>query len=88
MKPTIKEECEINNPGHYNQGEIECIDAIGSATIYKSGLEAVCVANVIKYLWRYEQKGGLKDIRKAKWYLEKLIDYCDKDVDDKQLELF
>lgn len=63
----------INHPSHYTKGNIECIDAIESATTGKSGIEAVCVANVIKYLWRYEEKNGLEDVKKAKWYLNKLI---------------
>lgn len=65
---------EVNHPEHYTQGEIECIDAITAATVNKKGIEAVCVANVIKYLWRYEKKGGKKDVEKAKWYIEKLLD--------------
>ena len=40
--------------------------------IGKSGIEAVCTANVIKYLWRYEEKNGLEDIHKAQWYLNRL----------------
>ena len=60
------------NPNHYKQGGIECIDALKSATIGKSGIEAVCTANVIKYLWRYEEKNGLEDIHKAQWYLNRL----------------
>ena len=63
----------VNHPSHYTKGSIECIDAIDSATTGKSGIEAVCVANVIKYLWRYEEKGGLESVRKAQWYLNKLI---------------
>lgn len=63
----------VNHPSHYTKGNIECIDAIDSATTGKSGIEAVCVANVIKYLWRYEEKNGLEDVKKAKWYLNKLI---------------
>jgi hypothetical protein len=63
----------VNHPSHYTKGRIECIDAIESATTGKSGIEAVCVANVIKYLWRYEEKGGLESVRKAQWYLNKLI---------------
>lgn len=64
----------VNHPSHYNQGGIECIEAIESATIGKKGIEAVCVANVIKYLWRYELKGGIESVKKAKWYLEKLLE--------------
>ena len=61
------------NPSHYKQGSVECIDAIEAATINKHGIQAVCTANVIKYLWRCEKKGGIEDIKKAQWYLEKLI---------------
>lgn len=63
----------VNHPSHYTQGGIECIDAIKAATVGKTGIDAVCVANVIKYLWRYEEKGGLESVRKARWYLERLI---------------
>lgn len=63
----------INHPSHYTKGRIECIDAIDSATAGKSGIEAVCVANIIKYLYRYEEKNGLEDVKKAQWYLNKLI---------------
>lgn len=63
----------VNHPSHYTKGNIECIDAIDSATTGKSGIEAVCVANIIKYLYRYEEKNGLEDVKKAKWYINKLI---------------
>lgn len=63
----------VNHPSHYTQGDIECIDAIKAATVGKTGIEAVCVANVIKYLWRYEEKNGPEDVKKARWYLERLI---------------
>lgn len=63
----------VNHPSHYTQGKVECIDALESATIGKSGIEAVCVANVIKYLWRYEEKNGVEDIKKAKFYLNRLL---------------
>lgn len=65
---------QVNQPSHYTQGKVECIDAIESATVGKSSIEAVCVGNVIKYLWRYEQKGGKESVEKAKWYLEKLLE--------------
>ena len=63
----------VNHPKHYNQGGIECIDALKAATVGKRGIEAVCVANVVKYLWRYEEKNGIEDVRKAKWYVERLL---------------
>lgn len=63
----------VNSPSHYTQAGIECIDAITAATVNKTGIEAVCVANVIKYLWRYELKNGLEDVKKAQWYLNRLV---------------
>lgn len=67
----------VNHPPHYTKGRIECIDAIDSATTGKSGIEAVCVANIIKYLFRYEEKNGLEDVKKAQWYINKLISELD-----------
>ena len=67
------------NPNHYKNGKVECIDALESATINKKGLEAVCVANTIKYLWRYEDKNGLEDVKKAEWYLKRLIKHLEND---------
>lgn len=63
----------VNHPKHYTQGDIECIECIKAAVTNKVGIEAVCVANVIKYLFRYEEKNGIEDIRKAKWYIERLL---------------
>ena len=63
----------VNQPPHYNQGDIEAIDAI-QASLGTEGFMAYCRGNVLKYVWRCEYKGGIKDIEKARWYLDKLID--------------
>lgn len=63
----------VNHPAHYTQGGIECIDALKAATVSKTGIEAVCTANAIKYLWRYEEKNGIEDVKKARWYIDRLI---------------
>jgi len=63
----------VNHPSHYTQGKIECIDAIAEATKHLLGIAAVCVANIIKYVWRYPFKNGLEDLYKAQWYLNELI---------------
>ena len=63
----------VNHPSHYTQGGIECIDALKAATVSKTGIEAVCTANAIKYLWRYEEKSGSEDVKKARWYIDRLI---------------
>lgn len=63
----------INHPQHYTAGKVECIDALEAATESLSGIEAVCTANAIKYLWRWRHKNGVEDLKKARWYLDKLI---------------
>lgn len=77
----------VNHPAHYTSGGIECIDAIKAATEGLNGIKAVCAGNAIKYVWRFKQKGGVEDIAKAIWYLQRLIaeiegsDYYYKDGD-------
>ena len=61
----------VNNPKHYNQAGIECIDAIRAAT--GEGYEHYLQGNIIKYLWRYRYKNGVEDPEKAQWYLKELI---------------
>ena len=63
----------VNRPAHYTQGEVECIDAIASATVNLTGEQAYCTAAAIKYLWRWKSKGGVEDLRKARWYIERII---------------
>lgn len=63
----------VLHPAHYNQSGIECIEAIKDATVGKTGIEAFCVGNAIKYLWRYEKKNGLEDVKKAQFYINRLI---------------
>ena len=70
----------VNHPSHYTQGGIECIDALKAATVSKTGIEAVCTANAIKYLWRYEEKNGVEDVKKARWYIDRLI----KELEEKE----
>lgn len=63
----------VNHPSHYCQGGIECIEALKAATTELEGIEAVCTANAIKYLWRWKRKNGAQDLEKAKFYIDYLI---------------
>ena len=62
----------INHPKHYTQNDIECIDAIESM-LGKEQFKSYCQGNCLKYLWRYKHKGGVEDLKKCQWYLNKLI---------------
>jgi hypothetical protein len=60
------------NPSHYTFGAIECIEAL-EASMSSEAFKGFLKGNCIKYLWRFEQKKGSEDLKKAKWYLERLI---------------
>jgi hypothetical protein len=62
----------VNHPSHYTQGDIECIEAI-EASMSKDAFKGYLKGNIMKYLWRYEQKGGLESLQKAEWYLKELL---------------
>lgn len=70
---TKKVDDRVNHPSHYTDGKIECIDAI-EACMSKEAFMGYCKGNIIKYVWRYEHKGGVESLKKAKWYLDKLIE--------------
>ena len=63
---------DVNHPVHYNNGKVECIEAI-EAMLSETEFEGYVRGNVIKYVWRFKYKDGVKDLKKAKWYLERLI---------------
>lgn len=66
---------DVNHPKRYAKGKIECIDAIESATCNLVGVEAVDVASIIKYVWRFKDKEPLKSLEKAEWYLHHLMNH-------------
>jgi hypothetical protein len=68
----------VNSPSHYADsfGGIQCIEAI-EAAMGTEAFKGFIRGNAIKYLWRYDKKNGAEDLRKAKWYLERLITICE-----------
>lgn len=66
----------VNHPAHYNQGKYECIDVMEDVF----GEEAVkhfCMLNAFKYIWRANQKNGIEDVKKAIFYMEKMVEMED-----------
>jgi hypothetical protein len=60
------------NPSHYRTGDIECIDAI-EASMTKEAFRGYCKGNILKYVWRYENKNLEEDLKKSQWYTARLI---------------
>lgn len=69
---------QVDHPSHYNQGDIECIDAMISA-FGTEKVKAFCQCNAFKYMWRSDTKNGIEDINKAAWYLNKYKELEDDD---------
>jgi hypothetical protein len=62
----------VTKPEHYNKGGIEAIDYIKQQLA--TGFGDYCCGNVMKYLHRYKYKNGVEDLRKARQYLDWLIE--------------
>lgn len=71
----------VDHPPHYNAAGIECIDAMQAMAedAPVSAHEAYCWQNSFKYLWRWPYKNGLEDLKKARWYLDRLISEVEKE---------
>lgn len=63
----------VNNPKHYAEGGIECIEAM-EAAFGKEQVKDFCKLNAFKYLWRADKKNHLEDLKKANWYINKYIE--------------
>ena len=59
-------------PDYYNKNGLECYDLI-EASCGTEGYKGFLVGNIWKYLWRWKDKNGIEDLRKAREYLAKLI---------------
>lgn len=63
----------VEKPAHYANRSIEVISYVKdnmTEEMYKGYLEG----NVLKYISRYKSKNGLEDLKKARYYLERLIE--------------
>ena len=62
----------VNNPSHYNQNTMETIDVLENS-MPRVHFCGYLRGNILKYMLRYEYKGGIEDLKKARWYLNRLI---------------
>ena len=84
FEPAIENESEeqnhdaVNSPAYYTSGGIECIDCIKAAL--GENFIGFLIGNVFKYCYRYRNKNGLEDLKKAAWYLDRAI----KEIEDEE----
>jgi hypothetical protein len=70
----VKEDM-VESPPHYNNGSIECIEAI-EAMLSKDEYIGYLRGNALKYMWRFRYKSKpFEDLRKARWYEERLMKF-------------
>lgn len=68
----------VNHPSHYETGKFECIDVMEEA-LGRDVVKGFCIGNAFKYLYRAKRKNGLEDLKKARWYLDRVISMEDAD---------
>ena len=72
-EPPVIQEDTVNHPSHYTDGGgIECIEAI-EAQLTVEEYRGYLKGNIAKYNWRERHKGGTESLKKARWYLDRLI---------------
>ena len=70
----------VSHPSHYqSKSGLEVIDVIEAFTDGLEGIEACDTGNIIKYMCRWKHKNGIQDLKKARWYLEHLINHMEKE---------
>lgn len=57
----------VHHPAHYTShpSGVECIQVTEHMSF--------CLGNAMKYIWRADLKGGVEDLQKARWYLDREI---------------
>ena len=70
----LKEEFDlVNIPEHYTSGKYECIDVMED-NFGTDAVENFCMCNAFRYVFRAQRKNGVEDLKKAIWYLNKIIE--------------
>jgi len=73
IEPTLANHDAVKSPSHYATGEIETIDYIRDC-LSQDEMRGYCWANVIKYTSRWTRKDGVQDLKKAKVYIDWMIE--------------
>ena len=82
-KPQIKDD-PVNHPRHYTNSQAVCSRCgTGIECIDISRFYCFSLGNVIKYIWRHDDKAGIEDLKKARWYLDDEIKQREKQLEQK-----
>lgn len=75
----IKGKDKVVSPNHYvtNKG-FEVFDVQEAYIHDLKGMAASYWCNVVKYILRFQKKNGVEDLKKARYYLDKLINEVEK----------
>ena len=71
----------VDRPGHYVTEGLECIEVMRQV-FGDEAVEAFCLLNAFKYIWRSNRKNGVEDIQKANWYTAKYAELVEPREDD------
>ena len=73
----------VAHPPHYQSKKgLEVIDVVEAFTDDLKGIEATDTGNIIKYICRWKHKNGIEDLKKAKWYIDHLINHVQKETNN------
>ena len=66
-------EMKTTMPHYYHKGGIDVIGFM-ETKVNKDEMRGFFRGNVLKYVTRFHEKNGVDDLRKAKYYLDRLIE--------------
>lgn len=69
----------VKNPQHYTNGKYQTIDIIKDK-LSNEQYRGYLIGNILKYMTRFQYKNGIEDLKKAKQYLEWLIENDTKKI--------
>lgn len=68
------------NPDHYKKStSLECIEAM-QIVFGDRAVINFCLCNAWKYVWRWKNKNGQEDLKKANWYVDKGSELLEKNA--------
>lgn len=82
--PHISQKEDRINPQHYKTGKAKCDCGRTIECIEVTRHMNFNLGNAVKYIWRYEHKGGLEDLKKSCWYINDQIELMERQNDTRK----